>query len=267
MGQKEQPLPGRSSFVLSEEDPAPVEVFNADGKAPYLLTCEHASNVVPICLGNLGLESRHLSRHIAWDIGADGLARKMATYLNAPLVLQGFSRLVVDCNRPHHAPDFIPEVSDGTRIPANVDLSDTDRKARTEAIHAPYHDQIARILDDRLASGKHTALVAVHSFTPSLEAKPMPRPWDVGLLHNRHEKLSKQVHRELEIEADHLHFTFNEPYRVCDHEDYTIPVHGEKRGIPNMLFEVRNDHIEDQAGQEEWATLLGGILERVSSRI
>jgi len=253
--------------VLSAADPYPVEVFNASGSAPYLLTCEHASNTIPLGLGDLGLEPRHLERHIAWDIGADGLSRMMATILDAPLVLQKFSRLVIDCNRPYQAVDFIPEVSDGTEVPGNSGLSPKQREARINEIHTPYHAQITSILDDRLAEGKKTALVAVHSFTPRLEANPGPRPWDVGLLYNKHEDLSRHVHDELEIEADHLHFTFNEPYRVCDHEDYTIPVHGEKRGIPNMLFEVRNDHIADRAGQREWAELLGGILNRVISRI
>lgn len=258
---------GTNDGFLTVDDPQPVEVFNAEGTAPYLLTCEHASNIVPQELGNLGLDSRHLQRHIAWDIGADGLARMMAKILDAPLILQGFSRLVIDCNRPFHANDFIPEVSDGTEIPGNMGLSAVERDVRIQSIHVPYHQTITNVLDSRLAEQKPTALVAVHSFTPQLEAKPAPRPWDVGLLHNRHEDLSRHVHDELEIEADHLHFTFNEPYQVCDHEDYTIPVHGEKRGLPNMLFEVRNDHITDVSGQQEWASLLGGILKRVSSRI
>lgn len=256
-----------ASGLLSESDPAPVEVFNAGGSAPYVLTCEHASNTVPESLGDMGLDARHLERHIAWDIGVDGLSRMLATMLDAPLVLQRYSRLVIDCNRPFQANDFIPEVSDGTEVPANRGLSAADREARISTIHAPYHQAISDILDDRLARQVPTALVAVHSFTPCLEAKPAPRPWDIGLLFNRHETLSRHVLDELETEASHLHSTFNEPYRVCDHEDYTIPVHGEKRGIPNMLLEIRNDNIEHEAGQLAWAELLGGILKRVAPRL
>lgn len=267
MGQSEQAGSLPETGFLSATDPSPFEIFNPAGSGPYVLTCEHASNIIPRALGDLGLEARHLERHIAWDIGADGLSRMMATILDAPLVLQGYSRLVIDCNRPEQAVDFIPEVSDGTEIPANQGLSAAEREARINSIHVPYHQAITKVLDDRLDEGRPTSLIAVHSFTPCLEAKPAPRPWDVGLLFNRHESLSRYVLDELESEAAHLHSTFNEPYRVCDQEDYTIPVHGEKRGIPNMLFEVRNDHIEHEFGQQEWADLLSGILKRVAPRL
>lgn len=251
--------------ILSEEDPPPVEVYNAKGSAPYVLTCEHAGRTIPRHLGNMGLEDRHLERHIAWDIGAEGLARFLAEALDAPVILQRYSRLVIDCNRPLEAEDSIPRISDGTEIPINQKLMDSDKVERVNAIHTPFHDQITEILDARDREKKPTALLAIHSFTPSLEAAPAPRPWDIGLLFNRHEKLSRHVHDVLEVEASHLSFTFNEPYCVNDLEDYTIPVHGEQRDIPNMLFEVRNDHIADEKGQREWARLLGSVLKTVTA--
>ncbi len=253
--------------LLSSTDPAPVEVINATGTAPYFLTCEHAGRTIPESLERLGLDERHLERHISWDIGADGLARLMAEALDAPLVLQRYSRLVIDCNRPLHADDSIPQVSDGTTVPGNVGLEQAHRFQRTEEIHTPYHDAVTALLNERARAKKPTALVAVHSFTPCLEAAPAPRPWDLGLLHNRHESLSRHVHDVLEVEANHLNFAFNEPYTVSDLEDFTIPVHGEQRGIPNMLLEVRNDHISHAAGQSEWARLLGRVLDLVSSRL
>ncbi len=255
------------SDFLCDTDPAPVEIFNATGASSYVLTCEHAGRVIPKKLGDLGLHDRHLARHIAWDIGVDGLARLLATALDAPLVMQRFSRLVIDCNRPYSAEDCIPEVSDGTEIPANRELSDVDRLHRINKIHAPYHDEITALLDRRMVDKKATALVSIHSFTPCLEAAPAPRPWDVGLLYNRHEQLSHHVHDALEAEADHLNFTFNEPYSVSDLDDYTIPIHGEKRGIPNMLFEVRNDHIAHADGQRAWASLLSQALESATARL
>ena len=253
--------------LLSVADPAPVEVFNPRGASPYLLTCEHAGREIPLALGDMGLHDRHRQRHISWDIGAAGLARLLAEALDAPLVLQRYSRLVIDCNRPLAAEDSIPEVSDGTAIPANAGLSGPARRARVEAIHKPYHSQVTTLLDRRAAAGKPTALVAMHSFTPSLEAAPAPRPWDLGLLYNRHERLSRHAHDVLEVEAGHLKFTFNEPYCVSDLEDFTIPVHGEKRGLPHMLLEVRNDHIAHEAGQRAWAELLGRVLVAVAARL
>lgn len=253
--------------LLSASDPSPVEVINAGGASSYVLTCEHAGRVVPQVLGDMGLDERHRGRHIAWDIGVEGLSRRMAAALDAPLVLQRFSRLVIDCNRPLAAHDTIPEISDGTEIPANKGLGDLDRSARICAIHKPYHDAITAVLDQRRSANKPTSLISMHSFTPCLEAAPAARPWDVGLLYNRHEALAHHVHDVLEVEADHLSFAFNEPYQVKDHEDYTIPIHGEKRGLPNMLFEVRNDHIAGEAGQRDWASMLSRVLSSVASRL
>ncbi len=257
----------RESNLLHESDPAPVEVYNASGSSPYVLTCEHAGRLVPRILGDLGVNDRHWGRHIAWDIGAEGLARMLADLMDAPVVFQRYSRLVIDCNRPLISEDSIPEVSDGTEIPANRGISAQDRDERIKDIHVPYHEAITNILDTREQKNKPTALVAIHSFTPSLDAAPSKRPWDIGLLHNRHEQLSSHVHDVLEVEADHLEFTFNEPYRVNDHEDYTIPIHGEKRGIPHVLLEVRNDHIAEEPGQREWAELLNRVFEAVASRL
>lgn len=187
--------------------------------------------------------------------------------LDAPLVLQRYSRLVIDCNRPLAVEDSIPAISDGTEIPANARPSQAERDLRAREIHAPYHDAITKLLDERSNAGRLTALVSVHSFTPSLEAQPSHRPWDIGLLYNRHPALSQHVHDVLSAEAGHLSFTFNEPYRITDLEDYTIPVHGEKRGLPNTLFEIRNDHIATVNGRREWVELLARVLQVVSLRL
>jgi len=256
-----------TSAILSDTDPSPVEVFNPKGSSAYVLTCEHAGRLIPHQLGDMGLEDRHLERHIAWDIGAEGLARRMAKALDAPVVLQRFSRLVIDCNRPFTAHDSIPEISDGTEIYTNQGLSDPQKSARIDELHTPYHNEITAILNARERAKKSTALVSIHSFTPCLEVAPAPRPWDVGFLYNRHEQLSHHVHDVMETEANHLCFTFNEPYRVDDLEDYTIPIHGEKRGIPNMLIEVRNDNIVEEGGQREWAELMSHVLRTAVSRM
>jgi predicted N-formylglutamate amidohydrolase len=257
----------RKSNLLHESDPAPVAVYNVSGLSPYVLTCEHAGRLVPRILGDLGLHDRHWERHIAWDIGAEKVAIMLGEFLNAPVIVQRYSRLVIDCNRPLDSDEAVPPVSDGTDIPANQGLSEDEKNERISDIHAPYHDALQAILDKREESGVQTAIVAVHSFTPCLEAAPAPRPWDLGILHNRHDRLSRHVHDALEVEANHLEFTFNEPYQVNDHEDYTIPVHGERRGLPHTLLEIRNDHIGENAGQREWAELLNRVFTSIIPRL
>jgi len=254
-------------FALGEDDPEPVEVVNSSGSSPFVITCEHAGRAVPRHLGNLGVEDRHLSRHIAWDIGVDAVGRALVKTLDAPVIFQRYSRLVIDCNRPVWAQDSIPEVSDGTEVPVNLAVSDTERDARYEQIHKPFHDEVAAILDRRVSEKRQTALIALHSFTPCLEASPAPRPWHLGILFNRDDALSKFIHDAMEEEAGHMIFTFNEPYEVEDIGDYTIPIHGEKRGLPHSLLEIRNDHISDEAGQREWTDVLTRVLEKVGRRL
>lgn len=250
--------------LLTSDDPEPVEIVNRDGSSEFVLTCEHAGNVIPALLADMGIEERHRRRHIAWDIGAGNVARRLAELLDAPLVLQNYSRLVIDCNRPLLAGDSIPVFSDGTEIPANRDLDSGARRARADEIHAPYHDSITALLDDRSSANRPTALISVHSFTPLLEAAPEPRPWDVGLLFNRHRSLADRTRDALHRENDRLSLAMNEPYFVSDVDDYTIPIHGEKRGIPNMLLEIRNDHIESESGQNDWAELIARALRNVA---
>ncbi|MGI9463396.1 MAG: N-formylglutamate amidohydrolase, partial [Aestuariivirgaceae bacterium] len=155
---------------LGNADPDPVEVANPDGRSPFVITCEHAGRTTPARLGDLGLDDRHLRRHIAWDIGVEGVGRALAKLLDAPVFFQRYSRLVIDCNRPTWAEDSIPEVSDGTKVPANISLTNEERRARYSHIHEPFHDAVADCIDQRLAQGRTTALIALHSFTPRLEA-------------------------------------------------------------------------------------------------
>jgi predicted N-formylglutamate amidohydrolase len=259
--------PDRAPFALGANDPDPVEVMNRTGSSDFVITCEHAGRAIPAHLGDMGLDEQERQRHIAWDIGIDGLGRALATALDAPVIFQPYSRLVIDCNRPAWAEDAIPEVSDGTEVPANRALQASEREARVASIHTPFHDMVADILNEREASGKRTAVIALHSFTPSLRARPAPRPWHLGILFNRDSTLSEHVHAAMEHEAGHLTFTYNEPYVVEDHGDYTIPVHGEKRGLPHSLFEIRNDRICDAAGQAEWCDLLCRVLPRAAARL
>ncbi|WP_119300662.1 N-formylglutamate amidohydrolase [Dongia deserti] len=248
-----------SAPLLSERDPAPVEVVNPDGRSVFVLTCEHAGRHVPSRLRDLGIAATEMDRHIAYDIGAEGLARKLSTILDAPLILQRFSRLVVDCNRPFDAPDCIPAVSDGTRVPVNENLTEHDRRQRFEAIHQPFHRAVTKLLDQRANAATLTILVSIHSFTPHL-TNGAPRPWLVGALSNRDPRLAQRFIAIFQTTHPGISCAHNEPYVVDDRTDYTIPVHGERRGLPHLLLEVRNDVIADYSGQERWSRLIAGSL-------
>lgn len=249
--------------LLQDNEPSPYEVCNPDGVSPLVLTCEHAGRLIPASLGDLGVAPQEMDRHIAYDIGAEQVARRLSTRLNAVLVLQPYSRLVADCNRPGEAPDCMPEVSDGTIIPGNRGLADADRRARFDSIHKPFHEQIRRQLDARRAHDLGAILIAVHSFTPRLRSRGDKRPWHIGLLYNRSHELARQLMPNLGRYDDGLQIAYNEPYRIDDHSDYTIPVHGERRGIPHVLVEIRNDLIEDAAGQSYFAELLSTVIAHV----
>ncbi|MDH3693888.1 MAG: N-formylglutamate amidohydrolase [Gammaproteobacteria bacterium] len=242
---------GRS--LLEADDLDPVEVVNGNN-ASLLLTCEHAGRSVPRALESLQLPREEFDRHIAYDIGAAGLAKRLAQRLDASLVLQRYSRLVIDCNRPIDAPDSITTVSDGTHISVNADLDYEERQQRVTEIHDPYHRAIAERLD---AHEGVPILVSIHSFTPSMNNEE--RPWHAGLLFNRDDRLAKYMMPLLG--KDDINVAYNEPYSVDDHSDYTIPVHGEVRGIPHVLIEVRDDQLENSAAQHQWAEHIGVALE------
>ncbi|MGK9170714.1 N-formylglutamate amidohydrolase [Inquilinus limosus] len=249
----------RSAPLLSDRDPAPVEVVNPDGRAIFVLTCEHAGRHVPLRLRGLGIPAAEMDRHIAYDIGAEGLARRLSAILDAPLVLQRFSRLVVDCNRPFDAPDCFPAVSDGTRVPANENLTDQKRRQRFEGIHQPFHRAVAKLLDRRTNAAIPTILISIHSFTPRLAAGA-PRPWLMGASSNRDPRFAQHFIAIFQAHHPDISCAHNQPYAVDDRTDYTIPVHGEKRGIPHLLLEIRNDLIGDATGQERWSRLIADSL-------
>lgn len=245
--------------LLSPRDPGPVERVNDEGGSAVVLSCEHAGRVVPERIGCLGVSSADMERHIAWDIGAEAVSRRLSALLDAPLVLQRYSRLVVDCNRPFEAPDCFPETSDGTRVPRNEGLADQERRQRFDEIHQPFHRALAQVLDRR--AGRPSVLVAVHSFTQRLRGGPS-RPWHIGVLFNRDRRLADRFLAALRASHPDIPAAANEPYVVDDQSDYTIPMHGEARGLPHLLLEIRNDLIADPEGQARWAALIADALTR-----
>lgn len=238
----------------------PFEIYNAGGASEFFLTCEHAGRLMPAYLGDLGISADDLDRHIAYDVGAEGLARRLASLLDAPLVLQRFSRLVVDSNRPFESEECIVEVSDGTVIAGNVGLTAAERNARFRAIHVPFHDAIFAALEARQAAGRTTTLVSVHSFTPRMRHSGEVRLFELGVLANRAPAFADLLLAAFQSRYPDVPAGRNVPYDVDDLSDYTIPVHGEKRGIAHALVEVRSDGIENETGQDLWARRLADAL-------
>jgi predicted N-formylglutamate amidohydrolase len=239
--------------LLAPDEPHPLEVVNPGGASEVFLICEHAGRRIPRALGNLGLGEPDLARHIAWDIGARDVAVALSERLDAPLYMQRYSRLVCDCNRRPDVSSFMPELSEATEIPGNLGASPAERARRAEAIFHPFHDAVTAALDARRDAGRSTFLVTIHSFTPVFLG--VARPWEIGVLFNRDRALAPAVVDWLAVNAARC-LGVNQPYSVGDDTDYAIPVHGERRGLPCVEFEIRNDLIDGPAAAVAWAELL-----------
>jgi len=243
--------------LLEPDETAVFEAIEDRSNSPFLITCDHAGRLLPRSLGSLGLPESELSRHIAWDIGAAGVARRLAAELGAFAILQTYSRLVIDCNRPLGVPSSIATLSEDTEIPGNRDIGPEEAERRARAIFTPYHDRIRKELERRERAGKPTVLVAMHSFTPSYQG--VARPWHVGILYNRDARLAHALLGLLRRDPG-LEVGDNEPYAVSDTSDYGVIEHGERRGIPHVEIEIRQDLLSDEAGQMGWARRFGGLL-------
>jgi predicted N-formylglutamate amidohydrolase len=239
---------------LLEGEEAPALVVNGGGRSSYVLVCEHASNRLPQSLGTLGLPEPELQRHIAWDIGAEKVARLLSQLMDAPLVLQRYSRLAYDCNRPPDSADAMPEISETTHIPGNRHLSPEDKRMRTREIYRPFHATIADLLDCRAAEGTRSMVVTIHSFTPVYKGKP--RAVELGILHDRDRGLAD----ELITSFPTVDARLNEPYGPDDGVLHTLNLHAAPRGLKHAMIEIRNDFLLDERGQDEWAERLFAAL-------
>jgi predicted N-formylglutamate amidohydrolase len=251
---------GDTSLLLVKNDVLPVLEENATGRSPFLLTCDHYGRAIPHLLGDLGLPETELARHIAWDIGIAGVANLLSKQLDAHLIGQRYSRLVIDCNRPPRSPSSIALISEATLIPGNEGLAREAVEARQRQVFDPYHRRIAEVIDRRQRDKIPIVLVSLHSFTPVYAG--IARPWHVGTLYHRDTRLPSLLLEGLRAQGD-LVVGDNEPYAVSEETDYTIPVHGDARGLMNSGIEIRQDLIEEVAGQREWADRLANILGQI----
>jgi predicted N-formylglutamate amidohydrolase len=241
-----------SGGLLDGEDD-PVIAVNLDGSSPFFIVCEHAGRRIPKALGQLGLPASELHRHIAWDIGAEPVSRKLATLLDAPLVMQRYSRLVYDCNRPPDSAGAIPVVSETTRIPGNENLSETQRQARIAEIYEPFHRGLAAELERR----DNPVIVAIHSFTPLF--KGVARHLDLGILYDSERRLADRLMAVAQRDRS-IVTRRNEPYGPEHGVCHTLNLHTIDRGREGVMIEVRNDLIAAEADQTAWAEKLASML-------
>ena len=246
--------------LLGADEPSPVTIELPAATSDFVLTCDHASPRVPKALGTLGLSHTELSSHIAWDIGAASVAQLLSERLDATLIMQNYSRLVVDCNRLPTAVDSIPLRSEWVDIPGNEGLDAAAIAARRAEIFAPYHDALHALLEQRQLDRRQTLLIAVHSFTPTY--LNVSRPWSVGLMYRNDARLAK-VLLPLLRKDKRMEVGDNQPYGIED-ADYGLPNYGESRGLPHIGIEIRHDLIADEAGQKTWAGRLASLLKQAS---
>ena len=247
---------------MTDRSPPPAaSCVNAEGTSPYVLLCEHASNFIPKSYGGLGLPEAELQRHIAWDIGALALARLLSDGLDAPLFLSGYSRLLIDCNRPLGTLTSIPERSEDTVIPGNAGLDPAERARRAAAYFEPLRTLVAAELDRREAQAMPTILVGVHSFTPVFQG--IRRPWHGGILYSASVGFARALITRLASDPN-LVVGDNEPYQIEPEHDYTVPIHGDRRRIPAALLEVRQDLLTDHDDVCGWAERLTAALSSVA---
>jgi predicted N-formylglutamate amidohydrolase len=238
-----------TALISAGEAPAGT-LHNENGTSPIILICEHASNAIPKNMGTLGLDDTELKRHIAYDIGALGTAKLLAKFLNAPLIFQNYSRLIYDCNRSPESEGAMPEVSEITEIPANKNLSAKNKLARINEIYRPFQNMITQFLDARAASGIRAIPVSIHSFTKIYKGKE--RSVELGLLFDRDAWLANLLVRSF----PGINTQLNEPYGPKDGVMHLMNLHAAPRGLQHLMIEIRNDLIESERGQQEWAQRL-----------
>lgn len=237
---------------------APFEVIDGAQESGLLLVCDHASPVIPEAYGDLGLAPEDRMSHVVWDIGAAQVTRILARRLGCPAVLAGVSRLVIDCNRDPEETSSIPADSCGVRVPGNARLSPAQAQERAQRWFHPYHRAIVASLARLTAKPSVPAVIAIHSFTPCLGRGAPVRPWDVGVLWNRDDRMAAPVLRRLRARGDMV-VGANQPYSAQE-INYTLDTHAGAVGLPHVSFEIRQDLVGDVAGCVRWADILEDAL-------
>lgn len=232
-------------------------IVNADASARAVLTCDHAGNHVPPAFDDLGLPEDRLNEHIAWDIGAAALTRQLAGQLDAPAIMATHSRLFIDPNRKLGSADSILRVSDGVEVPGNQNVTPEEAGLRADLSFWPYHHEVEKALHLSEFRKGTVAYVAVHSFTPSMAGAP--RPWDIGVLYGRDDRMAKPVLAALR-QVDGICVGDNQPYSAVHPPGYGLEAYGTSAGRPHVMVEIRQDLLLTSQGVDRWGHILADAL-------
>jgi predicted N-formylglutamate amidohydrolase len=229
------------------------QVVNATGSSSIVLVCEHASSFIPASFDSLGLSPDLLDAHVVWDPGALGVARQLASRLDAALVAGTVSRLVYDCNRPPGAVDAMPTRSEVVDIPGNVGLTQAERDSRVKTYYTPFRTA----LSDQIARTNTPIIVTVHSFTPTYHGAA--RAVEIGVLHDTDTRLADAMMQTAErhTQAD---VQRNQPYGSKDGVTHTLKEHAIPGGHLNVMLEIRNDLIQTAEAQIKMADMIATWL-------
>jgi predicted N-formylglutamate amidohydrolase len=239
----------------------PVEEIAGGDDAGVLFLCDHATNALPKSYGTLGLEQADLLRHIAYDIGAAWITRRLASVFGAPAVLSRFSRLLIDPNRGADDPTLVAKLSDRRIIPGNASIGEDEIAARRDTFWCPYRRTISARIDAMVARGPLPIVISIHSFTPTWRGDQ--RPWEVGILWDSDPRLALPLIEALA--ADGLVIGDNEPYDGALVGD-TLDEEVTRRGLAGLLIETRQDLIDTQEKAEAWADRLARLLRPLLAR-
>ena len=253
--------PKNERNLIGAKDPPAFTMLNVNGKSPVLLVCDHASNTFPLSMAGFGLKQKDMRRHIAWDIGAKNVTQIISKKLDAPAILAGYSRLVIDLNRKPGDPKSIPEVSDSTSIVGNLKLTKKQKIEREETFFWPYHRGVSNFLKLMKLRGIIPIIFSVHSFTPYLGKNK--RKWHVSVLWNRDPRIAIPL-------LDRLNSTSGPHFLVGDNEPYsgretafTIDFHAGTKGLPNCAVEIRQNLINTPKGAKKWANIIADALSEI----
>ena len=254
--------PHVASGLLERDEPAAVQLRHEEGGSPIVIACDHAGRRIPRALGSLGLTDTELESHVASDVGVEGRATRLAQRLEATLVLQTYSRLVIDCNRTPGSKESITERSEWGQVEGNLDLTPEQVEARRTAVFDPYHAALDALVRARRSAARPLILVALHSFTPAYRG--IARPWHIGVMHRTDTVTAKALLAGLRRD-ERLLVGDNEPFALDDERDQTLAVHGAARGIAHVGIQIRQDLIADESGQTTWAGRLASLLRQIGA--
>jgi predicted N-formylglutamate amidohydrolase len=246
-----------SHALLEADEPLPFREHRPDGRSLFVIAVDHAGRRIPRRLGDLGLPLTEFERHTAWDLGALGVAMRVSDALDAPLIAQEYSRLVIDCNRTPGSETSIPRMAETLPVPGNLRLSEREAAARRAEIFEPYHARLRALLQERRAASRPTILVTQHTMTDVLFGAR--RNMHAAVLYDRDRRFAGIVLEMLRRDAK-LTVAENEPYLV-QLTHFTVPHHAEAQGLPYVELEIRQDLVTDDAGQAEWAQRIATALQ------